>query len=61
LSSDRPSFVISRDAVTRRQDRWFVYTVAENKAREIEVDLVADMGDRLAIYNPQLRSGQAIV
>jgi HlyD family secretion protein len=61
IKSDRPSFVISRDAITRKQDRWFVYTIADNKAKEIEVDLVADMGDRVAIYNSQLRSGQAIV
>lgn len=61
LRSDRPSFVISRDAVTRRQDRWLVYTVADGKAREIEVEMVADMGDRVAIYNEQLRSGQSIV
>jgi HlyD family secretion protein len=61
LKSDRPSFVISRDAVTRKQNRWFVYTVADRKAREIEVDLVADLGDRVAIYNKQLRSGQPIV
>ncbi|MGL5806944.1 MAG: efflux RND transporter periplasmic adaptor subunit, partial [Xenococcaceae cyanobacterium] len=61
LKSDRPSFVISRDAVTRRQDRWLVYTVADGKAREVEVEMVAAMGDRVAIYNEQLRSGQSIV
>ena len=61
LQSDRPSFVISRDAITRREDRWLIYTLAENKAQEIEVEMIADMGDRVAIYNPQLRSGQAIV
>ncbi|PSB12702.1 efflux RND transporter periplasmic adaptor subunit [Pleurocapsa sp. CCALA 161] len=61
LQSDRPSFVISRDAITRREDRWLVYTLADNQAQEIEVEMMADMGDRVAIYNPQLRSGQAIV
>jgi multidrug efflux pump subunit AcrA (membrane-fusion protein) len=58
---NRPSFMISRDAITRREDRWLVYTLADNQAREIEVEMIADMGDRVAIYNPQLRSGQAIV
>jgi HlyD family secretion protein len=58
---NRPSFTISRDAVTRRQDRWLVYTVADNQVQEIKVEMIADMGDRVAIYNPQLRSGQAIV
>jgi HlyD family secretion protein len=61
LQSDRPSFVISRDAITRREDRWLIYTVANNQAQEIEVEMIADMGNRVAIYNPQLRSGQAIV
>jgi multidrug efflux pump subunit AcrA (membrane-fusion protein) len=61
LKSVRPSFVISRDAITRRQDGWLVYTVAENKAQEIKVEMIADMGDRVAIYDEQLRSGQAIV
>jgi HlyD family secretion protein len=61
LKSDRSSFVISRDAITRREDRWLVYTLANNQAREIEVEMIADMGDRVAIYNPQLQSGQAIV
>ncbi|NJO97103.1 MAG: efflux RND transporter periplasmic adaptor subunit [Pleurocapsa sp. CRU_1_2] len=58
---NRPSFTTSRDAVTRRQDRWLVYTVADNQVREIEVEMIADMGDRVAIYDEQLRSGQAIV
>jgi multidrug efflux pump subunit AcrA (membrane-fusion protein) len=61
LKSDRPSFTISRDAITRREDRWLVYTLANNQAQEIEVEMIADMGDRVAIYDEQLRSGQAIV
>ena len=58
---NRSSFVISRDAITRRQDRWLVYTVADDRVREIEVEMMADMGDRVAIYDEQLRAGQAIV
>jgi HlyD family secretion protein len=61
LESDRSSFVISRDAITRRQDRWLIYTVADDQVQEIEVEMIADMGDRVAIYDEQLRSGQAIV
>lgn len=61
LPSDTPSFVVPRDALTRREDRWLVFAVADGRARQLEVELVADMGEKMAIANPQLRPGQAIV
>jgi len=61
IPSDTPSFVVPRDALTRREDRWLVFTIAEGRARQLEVELVADMGEKMAITNPQLRQGQAIV
>ncbi|MBD2308208.1 efflux RND transporter periplasmic adaptor subunit [Chroococcidiopsis sp. FACHB-1243] len=61
LPSDTPSFVVPRDALTRRENRWLVFTVADGKARQLEVELVADMGEKMAIANPQLSQGQAIV
>ncbi|MER3494298.1 MAG: efflux RND transporter periplasmic adaptor subunit [Mastigocladus sp. ERB_26_2] len=61
LPTNRPSFVVSRDALTRRQNEWFVFTVADGKAKQIQVEIVADMGKNMAIYHPSLRSGQRIV
>jgi RND family efflux transporter MFP subunit len=61
LPSNQPSFVVSRDALTRRQNQWLVFTVANGRARQLEVELVADMGEKVAIYNQQLRAGQPVV
>jgi HlyD family secretion protein len=61
LSSNTPSFLVSRDALTRRQDQWLVFTVANNKAQQYPVQLVADMGEQVAIASDQLRAGQPIV
>jgi HlyD family secretion protein len=61
LSSNTPGFVISRDALTRRQDQWLVFTVANNKVQQHPVELVTDMGEQVAIASPQLRAGQPIV
>jgi multidrug efflux pump subunit AcrA (membrane-fusion protein) len=56
-----PAFVISRDALTLRRDQWFVFAVADGKARQIQVERVADMGETVAIYAEALRPGQDIV
>ncbi len=56
-----PAFVISRDALTLRRDQWFVFAVADGKARQVQVERVADMGETVAIYNDALRPGQNIV
>ncbi|MBD2346384.1 efflux RND transporter periplasmic adaptor subunit [Anabaena subtropica] len=61
LPSNRSSFVVSRDALTRRQNQWLVFTVADGKAQQVEIEMIADMGKDVAIYNPSLRTGQNIV
>jgi RND family efflux transporter MFP subunit len=61
LPSDRRSFVVSRDALTRRQDQWLVFAIADGKAQQIPVEMVADLGRTVAIASPNLRSGQRIV
>jgi multidrug efflux pump subunit AcrA (membrane-fusion protein) len=61
MPSNRSSFVVSRDALTRRQNQWLVFTVADNKAQQVEVEMVADMGEKVAIYHPTLSAGQNIV
>ncbi len=54
-------FMISRDALTRRGSRWLVFAVDNDRAQELEVDLVADMGDQVMIAHPLLESGQTLV
>lgn len=61
MPSNRSSFVVSRDALTRRQNKWLVFAVADGKAKQIPVEMVSDMGKNVAIYHPTLRTGQRIV
>lgn len=61
VPSNRASFVVSRDALTRRRNEWFVFTIADNKAKPIPVEMVTDLGKQVAIFSPELRSGQDIV
>jgi HlyD family secretion protein len=56
----RAGFVVSRDALTQQRDQWFVAEVAQNKAKLIPVQLTADMGAEVAVYSPQLRTGQLL-
>jgi HlyD family secretion protein len=57
----RSGFVVSRDVLAQRQNRWFVFTVADGKAKPIKVDVLSDMGTEVAVFSPELRSGQNIV
>jgi HlyD family secretion protein len=61
LSSNTPGFVISRDALTQRQNQWFVFTVTNGTATQVEVELMSDMGKQVAIASKQLQAGQPIV
>ncbi|MCU0549663.1 MAG: efflux RND transporter periplasmic adaptor subunit [Leptolyngbya sp. Prado105] len=61
IPTERESFVVSRDVLTRRRNEWFVFTIADKKAKPIRVELVTDMGKQVAIFSPELRSGQEIV
>lgn len=61
LPSNRTSFVVSRDALTQRQNQWLLFAIADGKAKQIPVELVTDMGETVAIYSNELRTGQAIV
>ncbi|BDI19514.1 hypothetical protein ANSO36C_53160 [Nostoc cf. commune SO-36] len=61
MPSNRSSFVVSRDALTRRQNEWLVFAVADGKAKQTPVEMVSDMGKNVAIYHPTLRTGQRIV
>lgn len=61
LTVQTDGFVVPRDALTRRGNRWLVFTVNEDTARELEVELVADMGQQVAIAHPELQSNQPLV
>ncbi len=61
IPNDSPSFILSRDALIQRGDRWIVFTVTDGKAQQHEVQLVADMGENVAIESPRLQEGQAVV
>lgn len=55
-------FVVPRDALTPRDSRWVVFVVGDDgTARELEVSLLADMGERVAVAHPELQSGQVLV
>lgn len=55
------SSIVPRDALVRRDENWLVYTVRDGKAVEVKVQMVADLGETVAISSPQLRAGQAVV
>jgi RND family efflux transporter MFP subunit len=61
LRVDSPSFVVPRDALTRRGEKWLVHTVESGKAKEFAVELVADMGEKMAISSDALQVGQPVV
>jgi HlyD family secretion protein len=61
LRSNRPSFVVPRDALVRRDDKWLLYSVDGGKAKQYELELTADMGKEMAIFHPQLQTGQRVV
>lgn len=61
MPANRTTFVVSRDALTQRQNQWLLFAIADGKARQIPVELVTDMGRTVAIYSSELRTGQEIV
>jgi HlyD family secretion protein len=49
LPSNIPGFVVSRDALSQRQNQWFVFAVVDNIARPIAVEKLADRGENVVI------------
>ncbi|MDJ0843868.1 efflux RND transporter periplasmic adaptor subunit [Crocosphaera sp.] len=54
-------FTVPRDALTRRGDQWLLFTVNNNQAEQLEVELIEDLGEDVIISHPQLKQGQSIV
>jgi RND family efflux transporter MFP subunit len=61
LQVDPSSFVVPRDALVRRDETWLIYTVVDGKAAQVQVKLVVDMGETMAISSNQLQNGQPVV
>lgn len=61
LQTSQPGFVVSRDALVRRADQWLLFTVANGAAKQVPVEVIADMGEKMAISSTQLQTGQPIV
>lgn len=55
------TFIVPRDALTRRGNEWLLFAVNNNQAQQINVEMIADMGQEVAIANPELQAGQNIV
>lgn len=55
------TFVMPRDALTRRGDEWLLFVVDDGRAQELEVEIVADLGQEVVITNSELREGQSVV
>ncbi|MEM7760503.1 MAG: efflux RND transporter periplasmic adaptor subunit [Cyanobacteria bacterium P01_A01_bin.40] len=55
------TFIIPRDALTRRGDDWLLFTVNNNQAQQFAVEMVADLGQEVVIANDELEEGQNIV
>ena len=58
---NKDTFVVPRDALTRRGNEWLLFAVNDNQAQQIAVEMVADLGQEVVISNPQLQAGQSIV
>ncbi len=55
------TFIVPRDALTRRGDKWLLFAVNDNQAQQLAVEMVADLGTDVVIANPELQEGQSIV
>ncbi|MEL7418688.1 MAG: efflux RND transporter periplasmic adaptor subunit [Cyanobacteria bacterium J06629_2] len=55
------TFIVPRDALTRRGNEWLLFTIENSQAKQISVEMIADMGQEMAIVNPELQEGQNIV
>ena len=59
--ADADTFVVPRDALTRRGNEWSLFAVNDNQAQQINVEMIADMGAEVAIASTELQAGQSIV
>ncbi|MGB3536505.1 MAG: efflux RND transporter periplasmic adaptor subunit [Microcoleaceae cyanobacterium] len=61
LARDRNSFIVPRDALVRRGEEWLLFTVSDNQAQPLNVELLADLGENMAVSHETLQPGTTIV
>lgn len=61
ISEKQQLSILPRDALIKFKGDDFVYTVKENKAAILPVNIVTYLGDRIAADNPYLVSGMPVV
>lgn len=59
--SEANTFTVPRDALTRRGEQWLLFKVNDNQAKQLEVEMIADLGEEVMISHPQLKQGQSVV
>lgn len=59
--ADADTFIVPRDALTRREDEWLVFAVVEGQVKQVAVEMVADMGTKVAIASSNLQPDREIV
>lgn len=55
------TFIVPRDALTRRRNEWLLFVVNGDRAQQHQVEMVGDLGEEVVIANPDLQAGQRIV
>ena len=55
------TFIVPRNALTRRGENWLLFAVDNNKAQQLEIEVVTDLGKEVIITNPELQEGTEIV
>ncbi len=60
-SSERQLAIIPRDALVKFQGKDFVYTIKEDKASILPVNIVTYLGDKIGADNPYFAAGMPVV
>ena len=55
------TFIVPRNALTRRGENWLLFAVDNDRVRQLEIEVVADLGEEVIIADPELQSGTEIV
>jgi HlyD family secretion protein len=61
VTTTKQQFVVPRDAVTNRGEEWLIFVVENDQIQEYSVEILADMGEMMAITHDNLTLGQTIV
>ncbi|TVQ41753.1 MAG: efflux RND transporter periplasmic adaptor subunit [Gloeocapsa sp. DLM2.Bin57] len=61
IASEANQFIVPRDALSNRNEQWLIFGVENDQIQEYPVEIIADMGETVAITQPDLTLGQEIV